>query len=199
MNQHKFLYIFIFCISLAKNINSNINEINPNNPDYLKNSIAKITEEDCNLDLEKMFKNTNPFITITTTGYLSISTLNKVIVYPFSENALTVNAYYKNKVLLLKDQNSLILWNYKFENKTNEEIKILTFINRGTLLARNEESERIYPFEIEQMTKKLNLNFNNGNFELTDNNNQRIWTYSVNNQPNMNDSSFLEDEELIKL
>lgn len=185
-----YLVLFFSFLKIAK---SNIFEINPN-----KTTDSFSTDKSTDSELKQFFQDTKPITTITTTGYLTISTLNRVISYPFSEKALTVKVFYKEGMMMLKDLNDLILWTYKFDEGIIDEVEFLTFINRGTMLAQDSENLRIWPFEEEKLYKKLNLSLSNGNLDISNENNNKIWSYSV-KSVQRNDPNFLENVELIRL
>jgi len=175
-------------MKLAK---SNIIQINPNT------NTGSIASEK-STELEQFFENTNPILTVITTGYITISTLNRIISYPFSEKAFTLKVFYNKGFLMIKDQNSLTLWNHKFDLENKEEIEFLTIINRGTLLAIDAENQRIWPFGEEKLYKKLNMSLIKNNIDITDENKNKIWSHSFKSHVQDN-FHFLEDVELIRL
>jgi len=194
----KVIYI-MFIILFANFTNSQIYKIDPNNIGPISYT-SKNIDKKCNFKLENTIVDTSPLMKITTAGYLTISTINRVIVYPYSPNDLTLQLFYKNGFLLIKDQNNLEIWNYKLEIENNEERELLTFINRGNLLARDQNNERIYPYHDEKLNKKINLNFNKGNLELTDENKNKIWSTAIDKQNIYDDEDhFIKREELIKI
>jgi len=93
-----------------------------------------------------------------------------------------LNVYFYNDHIVIKDQNDLIILNYNIDIRTIEEIRFLTFINRGTMILRNSKNERIWPYDQEKLNKKLNkklnLNFNKYEFYITDSQHLRLWTFS---------------------
>lgn len=193
------IYIFIL-IAISKCNKNNFLEINPSDESSISqkdgynkrfNLLEDLNKADDISDMTLLF-------TVTTTGYLSISTLKPVIVYPFSEKPLKINVFYDDKTLLIKDQNDIALWKFKFDPK--EKYEFLTFINRGTLLARDASEERIWPFTAEELNKKLYLNYLNGVFELTDKDNQIIWAQPLFKAMTFQEDKVpLKDEELIRI
>lgn len=186
------LFVLAIYIKLAESKNF---EINPNEN---ISSISRNTYKDS--DLELIFKNTKPIISVTSTGYLTISTIgNKVITYPFSQREITVKVFFLNGLLMVKDQNDMILWNHKFIDKEiKDEVEFLTFINRGTMIVKDNENQRIWPYHEEKLYKKMNLSFSNKTLEISDENKNKIWSFPVDSNL-QNDQNFLENIELIRL
>jgi len=194
----------IFFISLIKTENLKGFEINPNklnNNGSISSNDNKKNTNDYSDDLEQFFQNTKPVTTFTSKGYLTISTLNRVISYPFSEKAFSVKVFYKQGLMMLKDQNNMVLWNYKFDEKNEkEEREILTFINRGNLLAQDAENQRIWPYAEEQLSKKLNISLSFGNLDISDENKHKIWSYCVKSGQVNNDLNFYDGvAELVRV
>lgn len=193
-NIYTSIILSILYITAIKLANSNLLEINQDL------TIGSISSNQLNNESEnaEIFKDSKHILTVSTTGYLSISTLNRIISYPFSEKNLSLKIFYKNGYLLIKDQNNLTIWNYKFGQENVNEVEFLTFINRGTFIAQDAKNNRIWPFGKENLYKKLNLNISNSFIYITDENKNKIWSYS-----SIKDSKhslhFLEDVELVKL
>ena len=171
-------FISLFYITHASELHPF--EINPNDQSsFPKEEISEV-EKKSNETTEAIIGSSAPILSFITTGYLTISSIKNVIIYPFSAKEITINVFYKNGYLLMKDNNEMIIWNYKFDLKEKEEIKALTFINRGTLFLKDSSNERIWPFIEEKMNKKININFKQGNLEVTNEQNENLWNYSVN-------------------
>jgi len=155
--------------------NTNLFQINPNDQSsFPKQEISEL-EKISNQKTEKIIGSDLPYFTFVTTGYLTISTIKNVIIYPFSAKETTINVFFKNGFMLLKDDNNMIIWNYKFDSNEENEIKALTFINRGTLLLKDSSNDRIWPFGEENLNKKININYKKGNLKVTNEKNENLW------------------------
>ena len=73
-NTSNNMFILVVFISLMKVAKLNIFEINPN-----KNTGSISTDKGADSELKHFCQNTKPITIVTTTGYLTISTLNRVI------------------------------------------------------------------------------------------------------------------------
>ena len=155
--------------------NTNLFQINPNDQSsFPKQEISEL-EKISNQKTEKIIGSDLPYFTFVTTGYLTISTIKNVIIYPFSAKETTINVFFKNGFMLLKDDNNMIIWNYKFDSNEENEIKALTFINRGTLLLKDSSNDRIWPFGEENLNKKIHINYKKGNLKVTNEKNENLW------------------------
>lgn len=131
--QIKSILFIISLLLIVKFTKSNFLEINPTKVENTKETTAK---NDSISKMEKYFENSNPLFTVISTGYQTISTIKNVIVYPFSEKLLKINVFYQDGSLLLQDQNLTTLWAYDIKSEKRDEVKVLSFINRGSPLER---------------------------------------------------------------
>jgi hypothetical protein len=188
-------------IKNSKNTITTFLQVNPNDlSTFPKEEISEL-EKISNEKTEEIIgtKTNLPYFTFITTGYLTISTIKNVIIYPFSAKENIINVYYKNGFMLLKDNNDMIIWNYKFDSNEENEINALTFINRGTLIIKDSSNDRIWPFSEENLYKKININYHKGNLNVTKEQNEKLWEKNIEKENNDKDLNLKTQVEYIAI
>lgn len=124
--------------------------------------------------IEEIFTEKEPILTFSYSGYITISSIKNVIVYPFNKKETSINIFYNKGLMMIKDSNDVTLFNHEFSLEDSEEIKALTFINRGTMTVKN-NNERIFPFSEEKLNKKIHVHFKQGILKVLGENMESLW------------------------